>query len=57
VWVYRLFAVNKSAVDSPVEAERVIAVVRLEFFLVTWDGAFWFLVVSVAVELSALRRV
>ena len=43
--------------SSPVEAERVIAAVRLALFLVTWDGASWFLVVLVTVELSALRRV
>ena len=34
-----------------------MAVVRFAFFLVAWDGAFWFLVVLVTVELSALRRV
>jgi hypothetical protein len=47
-----------SVVDSsPVEAERVIATVRFALFLVTRDGALWFLVVLVTVELSALRRV
>ena len=46
-----------SAVDSPVEVERVMVVICLAFFLVTWAGASLFLVVSVTVELSAPRQV
>jgi hypothetical protein len=45
-----------SAADSSAEVERVMATIWFVFFLVTRAKAFWFLVLLVAVELSALLR-